>query len=90
MVSHNILPKEKALRLCVECHTANSLLNASLYKYKNLQARSGKGKVGIILSNKSYVIGAYQNEVLNLLSFLIFIAVITGVVVHVFFRIIKK
>ncbi len=90
MVSHNILPKEKALKLCVECHTANSHLNSSLYKYKNIQARSEKGKVGIILSNKSYVIGAYQNDILNLLSILIFLGVIAGVIVHSFFRIIKK
>jgi len=90
MISHNILAKEKALKLCVECHTANSHLNASLYKYKNLQARSEKGKVGIILSNRSYVIGAYQNEMLNLLSMLIFMAVIGGVIIHSFFRIIKK
>jgi hypothetical protein len=90
MVSHNILPKEKALKLCVECHTANSHLNSSLYKYKNIQARSQSGKVGIILSNKSYVIGAYQNDILNLLSILIFLGVIAGVIVHVFFRITKK
>lgn len=90
MISHNILPKEKALKLCVECHTANSHLNASLYKYKNIQARSEKGKVGIILANKSYVIGAYQNEILNLLSMIILISVITCVIIHSFFRIIKK
>jgi len=90
MVSHNILPKEQALKLCVECHTANSHLNASLYKYQNIQARRGKGKVGIILANESYVIGAYQNDILNLLSMLILIAVVTGVIVHSFFRIIKK
>ncbi|WP_372639838.1 cytochrome c3 family protein [Ancylomarina sp.] len=90
MVSHNILPKEKALKLCVECHTSDSHLNASLYKYKNIQARSQKGAFGNILSNKSYVIGAYQNEILNLLSLLIFLAAITGIIVHTFFRIIKK
>lgn len=90
MISHNILPKEKALKLCVECHTANSHLNASLYKYKNIQARTKKGKLGIIISNKSYVIGAYQSDILNLLSILIFMAVIAGVIVHSFFRIIKK
>ncbi|RXQ96481.1 hypothetical protein EO244_02295 [Ancylomarina salipaludis] len=90
MISHNILPKEEALKLCVNCHTANSHLNASLYKYKNIQARATKGKLGVILSNKSYVIGAYQNEILNLLSILIFMAVIAGVIIHSFFRIIKK
>ena len=35
MVSHNILKKDKAVRKCVQCHSANSRLKASLYKYEN-------------------------------------------------------
>jgi len=89
-VSHNILPKEKALKNCVECHSKNSMLKASLYKYKNLQSRSENGKLTNIISNKSYVIGAYQNSALNYASILIFIMALTGVCIHVIIRIIKK
>lgn len=89
-VSHNILPKEKALKNCVECHSKNSMLEASLYKYKNLQTRSQKGKLNSIISNKSYVIGAYQNVWLNRISILIFLLALTGVCIHLIVRIVKK
>ncbi len=39
LVSHKILPKEKAVRNCVECHQKNSLLMATLYKYQVIANR---------------------------------------------------
>jgi len=33
LVAHNIQPKEKAVKLCVECHSKNSILLNSLYNY---------------------------------------------------------
>jgi len=89
-VSHNILPKEKALKNCVECHSKNSMLVASLYKYKNLQSRSEGGRLNTIISNTSYVIGAYQNVWLNYLSILVFVMTLTGIGIHLIFRIFKK
>jgi hypothetical protein len=89
-VSHNILPKEKALKNCVECHSKNSMLEASLYKYKNLQSRSQEGKLNSIISNKSYVIGAYQNDWLNRVSILIFLLALAGVCIHLIARFVKK
>ena len=89
-VSHNILPKEKALKKCIECHSKNSMLKASLYKYKNLQVRSQESKLNTILANQSYVIGAYQNVWLNNISILIFVLALVGVCIHLFFRIVKK
>lgn len=89
-VSHNILPKEQALRNCVECHSKNSMLIASLYKYENLQNRTSEGKLNTIIANKSYVIGAYQNPLLNNISILIFLMALAGIGIHLIFRIIKK
>ncbi|HEY3390585.1 MAG TPA: cytochrome c3 family protein [Prolixibacteraceae bacterium] len=89
-VSHNILPKEKALKNCVECHSKNSMLEASLYKYKNLQSRSEKGKLNSIISNKSYVIGAYQNIWVNYISIAIILLTLVGICIHLIARIIKK
>jgi hypothetical protein len=89
-VSHNILPKEKALKNCVECHSKNSMLEASLYKYKNIQSRTEKGKLNSIISNKSYIIGAYQNEWLNNFSIIIFLMALVGISIHLIIRIIKK
>ncbi|VAW23676.1 hypothetical protein MNBD_BACTEROID01-1721 [hydrothermal vent metagenome] len=90
MVSHNILPKEKAMKKCAECHSANSLLQASLYKYQNIQSRTEKGAIKNIISNKSYVIGENQIPLLNWLSILIFIATLGGIIVHIIFRILIK
>jgi hypothetical protein len=90
MVSHNIQEKAKAVKNCVECHTTNSRLKASLYKYENLQKRSKDGSVNTVLSNESYVIGTHQSPILQLLSILIFLATLIGITIHGVFRILKK
>lgn len=90
MVSHNIVGKDLALKKCAECHTANSRLTASLYKYQNLQQRSEDENIFALLSNQSYVIGTHQIPFLKLLSLIIFFATLGGVLIHSFFRIIKK
>lgn len=88
-VSHLILPKEQAVKLCNECHSKNSILMASLYKFESKEKRRDGFFNGIIL-NSSYVIGANRNEYLNLLSLIIFIAVISIIVIHIIFRIRKN
>lgn len=90
MVSHNILPKEQAVRRCAECHSSNSLLKASLYKYQNLQQRSENGNILGVLSNQSYVIGSHQIPILKTISLIIFFAALAGILIHGIFRIIIK
>ncbi len=90
MVSHNIQEKAKAVKNCVECHTTNSRLKSSLYKYQNLQKRSETGIFNAVLSNESYVIGTHQSPFLKLLSIIIFLATLVGVATHTIFRILKK
>ena len=90
MVSHNILKKELAVKKCVECHSANSRLKASLYKYENLQTRAEKGGVDVILANSSYIIGTHQSPFLKLLSIIIFVTALVGIIIHSIFRIFKK
>ncbi|NQU53056.1 MAG: cytochrome c3 family protein [Bacteroidetes bacterium] len=90
MVSHNIQEKAKAVKNCVECHTTNSRLKASLYKYENLRKRSKNGNVNTVLSNESYVIGTHQSPLLKLLSIIIFLATLVGIATHIIFRILKK
>ena len=43
LVAHNIKPKEEAVKLCVNCHSKNSLLFTSLYKYQLKENRREKG-----------------------------------------------
>lgn len=88
MVSHNILPKTEAVRNCVECHSGNSKLKASLYKYQNLQKRDGA--LGSIISNESYVIGTHQVPLLQTLSYIILALVLGVVLIHLTFRILKR
>ncbi len=90
MVSHNILSKDHAVKKCVECHSADSRLKASLYKYENIQKRAENGGLGSVLTNSSYVIGTHQSPFLKLLSIIIFLATITGIIIHSIFRILKK
>jgi predicted CXXCH cytochrome family protein len=88
-VSHLIKPKAEAVKLCNECHSQNSILMASLYKFESKAQRRDGFFNGIIL-NASYVIGANRNEYLNLLSLIIFIGVIGVIAVHIYFRIRKN
>ena len=88
-VSHLIKPKDQAVRLCNECHSKNSMLMASLYKFESKEQRRDGFFNGIIL-NASYVIGANRNEYLNLLSLIIFVGVIVIIGIHIIFRIRKN
>ena len=91
LVAHNIQPKEKAVKLCVECHSKNSILLASLYNYNRSKiiASSYGFENGAIL-NSSYVIGANRNEYLNMISLIILALVLGGILIHLTFRIITK
>jgi hypothetical protein len=84
-----IKPKKEAVKLCNECHSKNSILMASLYKFESKEQRRDGFFNGIIL-NESYVIGANRNEYLNLLSLAVFVGVIGVIGVHIVFRIRKN
>jgi hypothetical protein len=104
MVSHNVLRKEHATKNCVECHSANSMLQASLYKYQNLRTRTETGEesrksiLGLFTANppeedftyEYYVIGASRVPFLNTIFTVIFFAAIGGIAIHTILRIIKK
>lgn len=90
MVSHNILSKDKALRKCVECHSANSKLKASLYKYQNLQKRENGANLNTLPIAESYVIGSHQIPILKTISIVIFLLTLVGIMIHGIFRFTKK
>jgi hypothetical protein len=90
LVSHRIKPKEEATKKCNECHSQNSLLMSSLYKFRSKEARQSNGFVNAVMLNESYVIGANRNEYLNLLSFIIFGSVVAFIGIHIIFRLLKK
>jgi hypothetical protein len=89
LVSHLINPVEKAVKRCNECHSKNSLLMSSLYKFESKEQRKDGFFNGIML-NQSYVIGANRNEYLNILSLLLFGVVLIIIGGHIYFRLTKK
>ncbi len=90
LVAHNIQPKAKAVRRCVECHSTNSILMASLYKYKVQEGRSKTGFYNGVIMNEGYVIGANRNYYLGLISIIMFCCVAAGILIHASLRIIKR
>lgn len=90
LVAHKILPKKDAVKKCTECHSSNSALMASLYKYQLNEVRSARGFFKSIFKSDSYAIGANRNFYLNMLSLVIFGIVLLGITIHAILRILKK
>jgi len=82
LVAHNIQQKKEAVKLCVECHSSNSILMASLYKYQTQLERSELGFFNPTILSEAYVIGANRNVYLNIASFIIFFGAVLLCIVH--------
>lgn len=85
-LSHNILPPEKTVKKCEECHTKNSILMSKLYKHEKKQSREKFGFINGTLLSDAYVIGTTRNVILDSLSLIIFGFVLAGVGLHGFLR----
>jgi hypothetical protein len=91
LVAHKIKPKADAVKLCVECHSSNSILMASLYKFQAQERRNKLGFLNAAILTEGYVIGANNNVVLNIASIVLFCLVIVFIVVHfVFWKLTRK
>ncbi len=90
LVAHNVQPKEKAVKLCVECHSKNSRLLTSLYKLQFTDEYSTAGFANAEILSESYIIGANRNVYLNRLSILLFGLALLFVLAHATLRIISK
>lgn len=86
MVTHMVQPKEKAVKLCVECHSQNSILMASLYKHMKQETKEKRGFLNAAILTQSYVIGANRNYFLNYGSLAIFVLVLMGIGAHAVLR----
>ncbi len=90
LVAHLLLPKEQAVQRCSECHSSNSLLMATLYKFQAKESRSEYGFLNSVVLNEGYVIGANRNYFLNVISIVLFGVTLLGIIIHATLRIIKK
>ncbi len=90
IVSHDILPADKAVKNCVECHSKNTILLATLYKFQSKELRNKNGFLNATILNNSYVISANRNRLLDVSSLVIFGLVIVLLIIHGIIRIILK
>ncbi|NJM14724.1 MAG: hypothetical protein HC896_04530 [Bacteroidales bacterium] len=81
-VAHKIMPADSAVKNCIECHSQNSILLASLYKHDVSQSRSRLGFTNGEIVKDFYVIGATRIKWLNILSVAIFCLVLIAVGTH--------
>lgn len=85
LIAHKILPASDAVERCTECHSKDTRLMHTLYKFQSMEERKG-GFVNSIMINDTYVIGANQNIWLNRLSLLIFGGALLVIAFHVYMR----
>lgn len=90
LVSHNIQPKENAVKRCVECHSQNSLLLTSLYRMQFSDSWSLGGFSNAAMLEESYIIGANRNVYLNVLSIGLACFVLLVIVIHAILRLTIK
>lgn len=89
-ISHEILPKEKAEKNCVSCHSQDSTLRTRIYRYLVRGDRLGEaGFVNSFLLTDAYVVGATRNEWLDRASFVAAALVLAGIFLHAALRILS-
>lgn len=88
LVAHKIVEGEKAVKKCVECHSTDSRLLETLYRYEKKAERTSLGFYNGVILSDSYVIGANRNYFLNVASIGIFALLILGLAAHFILRII--
>jgi len=82
---------DSAVNECADCHSQNSILMGTLYKYATKESRDQKGFVnGVIFSNDSYVIGANRSKFISLTGIIVIALVLVIAGVHTVVRIIIK
>jgi hypothetical protein len=88
LVAHKVLPVDLAVQRCAECHSRDSRLMHTLYKYRSKQERQ-LGFVNGVIINDSFVIGANRIPWLDHLSIVVFALTLLVILIHIILRIIK-
>lgn len=90
LADHLILPKEKSVRECAECHSTNSILYKTLYERRPINEADKYGFYNSILLNEQYVIGSNRNYYLNIISIALVCLVLFIIGIHVAARVLIK
>lgn len=83
MVSHEILPKEQAVKNCVECHSQESRLLTKLYHHRVQEERQRAGFLNSVVLNDAYLIGMTRNKYLDWLSIAMAAITALGIALHI-------
>ncbi|WP_165354686.1 cytochrome c3 family protein [Tropicimonas sp. IMCC6043] len=90
-ISHKILTKEEARRDCVTCHSADTHLSASLYRYAAEQRDAeDAGFENAQLLSKAYVVGATRNTKVDQLGMALLALILAGIALHILGRVIGR
>ena len=89
VVAHHIVPKKMAVRKCEACHSKNSILYASLYKYQVSEKIQQQGMLKGLLLGNTTSIGPDSSNKLNLISLILFGLTLFAIIVHAALRIKK-
>jgi hypothetical protein len=89
VVAHHVVNKSQAVRKCESCHSQNSILYASLYKYQVSEKIQKEGVIKGLLLGDATSIGPDKSNTLNIISLIIFGLTILVIIIHAFFRIKK-
>jgi hypothetical protein len=89
VVAHHMVAKSQAVRKCEACHSKNSILFASLYKYKVSEKIQKEGVVKGLLMGDATSIGPDKSNTLNIISLVLFGLTVLVIVIHAFLRIKK-
>jgi hypothetical protein len=86
IVAHHVVPKNMAVKKCESCHSKNSILYASLYKYQVKENIEKQGLVKGLFFSETSSIGPDQNNNLNLISFALIGLTLLVIAIHAFLR----
>ena len=87
VVAHHVVMKNQAVRKCEACHSKNSILYASLYKYQVSEKIQKEGVIKGILMGDATSIGPDKSNTLNIISLAIFAMTIVVIIIHAVLRI---
>lgn len=90
IVAHHITPKANAVKKCESCHSKNSILYASLYKFQIEQNIEKSGLIKGLFFSETATIGPDRNNTLNLISLSIFALTLVIILTHAILRIKKS
>jgi hypothetical protein len=89
VVAHHVVAKSQAVRKCEACHSKNSILYASLYKYKVSEKIQKEGVIKGLLMGDSTAIGPDKSNTLNIISLVVFGLTVLVIMIHAALRIKK-